>query len=113
MRARLDGGGDLPRTPPLRLQSALSWQSAAFSTELRYSHYSKQDKVETLESATGSYNLLDANVSYYLDLFDQQLAVYLKGQNLTDEDARVHTSFLKDKAPLPGRSIGLGIRGEF
>ncbi|WP_031568264.1 TonB-dependent receptor [Rheinheimera texasensis] len=113
VRARLDAGGDLPRTPPLRLQSALSWQSAAFSAELRYSHYSKQDKVETLESATGSYNLLDANVSYYLDLFDQQLAVYLKGQNLTDEDARVHTSFLKDKAPLPGRSIGLGIRGEF
>lgn len=113
VRARLDAGVDLPRTPPLRLQSALSWQSAAFSAELRYSHYSKQDKVETLESATGSYNLLDANVSYYLDLFDQQLAVYLKGQNLTDEDARVHTSFLKDKAPLPGRSIGLGIRGEF
>ncbi|MFC0049351.1 TonB-dependent receptor [Rheinheimera tilapiae] len=113
VRARLDADGDLPRTPPLRLQSALSWQSAAFSAELRYSHYSKQDKVETLESATGSYNLLDANVSYYLDLFDQQLAVYLKGQNLTDEDARVHTSFLKDKAPLPGRSIGLGIRGEF
>ena len=113
VRARLDAGGDLPRTPPLRLQSALSWQSAAFSAELRYSHYSKQDKVETLESATGSYNLLDANVSYYFDLGEQQLAVYLKGQNLTDEDARVHTSFLKDKAPLPGRSLGLGIRGEF
>jgi iron complex outermembrane receptor protein len=113
VRARLDAGGDLPRTPPLRLQSALSWQSAAFSAELRYSHYSKQDKVETLESATGSYNLLDANVSYYFDLGEQQLAVYLKGQNLTDEDARVHTSFLNDKAPLPGRSLGLGIRGEF
>ena len=113
VRARLDAGGDLPRTPPLRLQSALSWQLETISAELRYSHYSKQDKVEALESATGSYNLLDANISYYLDVFDQQLAVYLKGQNLTDEDARVHTSFLKDKAPLPGRSIGLGIRGEF
>jgi iron complex outermembrane receptor protein len=113
VRARLDAGGDLPRTPPLRLQSALSWQSAQWSAELRYSHFSKQDKVEAFESATGSYNLLDANVSYYLDLFDQQLAVYLKGQNLTDQDVRVHTSFLKDKTPLPGRSIGLGIRGEF
>ena len=113
VRARLNAGGDLPRTPPLRLQSALNWQDDAWSTELRYTHYSKQDRVEAFETTTSGYNLIDANVSYYLDLFDQQLAVYLKGQNLTNEDARIHTSFLKDKAPLPGRSFGLGIRGEF
>lgn len=113
VRARLNAGGDLPRTPPLRLQSALNWQADAWSAELRYTHYSKQDRVEAFETTTSGYNLIDANVSYYLDLFDQQLAVYLKGQNLTNEDARIHTSFLKDKAPLPGRSFGLGIRGEF
>ncbi len=113
VRARLDAGGDLPRTPPLRLQSALSWQGEALSAELRFSHYSQQKHTENFEGSLPGYNLLDANVSYYFDLGDQQLAVYLKGQNLTDEDARVHTSFLKDKAPLPGRSLGLGIRGEF
>jgi iron complex outermembrane receptor protein len=43
----------------------------------------------------------------------QELTLYLKGQNLTDETARVHTSFLKDVAPLPGRSLALGLRGRF
>lgn len=113
VRARLAAGGDLPRTPPLRLQSVLSWQADALSAELRFSHYRLQKHTERFEGSLPGYNLLDANVSYYFDLGEQQLALYLKGQNLTDEDARVHTSFLKDKAPLPGRSLGLGIRGEF
>jgi iron complex outermembrane receptor protein len=37
----------------------------------------------------------------------------LKGTNLTDTEARVHTSFLKDIAPRPGRSFALGVRGYF
>jgi iron complex outermembrane recepter protein len=34
----------------------------------------------------------------------------LRGSNLTDEEARDHTSFLKDVAPLPGRDIRLSVR---
>ena len=66
-----------------------------------------------LEQATAGYTLLDASVSYRFDLGPQQLTAYIKGQNLTDEEARVHTSFLKDLTPLPGRSVALGIRGSF
>ena len=33
--------------------------------------------------------------------------------NLTDREARVHTSFLKDVAPLPGRGFSFGIRTFF
>jgi iron complex outermembrane receptor protein len=39
--------------------------------------------------------------------------VYLRGENLLDEDARRHTSPLKEFAPLPGRSVGAGVRLEF
>ncbi len=38
---------------------------------------------------------------------------YLRGENLLDEDARRHTSPLKEFAPLPGRSIGAGVRLDF
>jgi iron complex outermembrane receptor protein len=113
VRARLVDGGDLPRTPPLRFSSELSWQSDSISADVRWTRYSKQDQVAALERATAGYSLLDASVSYYFDLGEQRLSAYVKGDNLTDREARVHTSFLKDKTPLPGRSLTVGIRGEF
>jgi iron complex outermembrane receptor protein len=36
--------------------------------------------------------------------------VFLDGNNLTNQDARVHTSFLKDDVMLPGRSASFGVR---
>jgi iron complex outermembrane receptor protein len=113
IRARLDRGGDLPRTPPLRLSSELAYEGDQISADLRLTRYFKQDKVSELESVTAGYSLLDASVSYHLSGSLQDLVLYVKGENLTDEEARVHTSFLKDKTPLPGRSLGLGIRGQF
>lgn len=113
IRARLQGGGDLPRTPPLRLSAELAYELDALSADLRASRCFKQDKVSELEQATAGYTLLDASVSYRFELGPQQLTAYIKGQNLTDEEARVHTSFLKDLTPLPGRSVALGIRGSF
>ena len=41
------------------------------------------------------------------------LYVFLRGSNLLDEDIRQHTSPLKDLAPLPGRSVHVGLRYEF
>lgn len=113
IRARLDRGGDLPRTPPLRLSSELAYEGDQISADLRLTRYFKQDKISELESATEGYSLLDASVSYHLSGTLQDMVLYLKGENLTDEEARVHTSFLKDKTPLPGRSVGFGIRGQF
>jgi iron complex outermembrane receptor protein len=37
----------------------------------------------------------------------------VKGVNLTNEEAREHTSFLKDNAPLPGRGIVVGAKVTF
>lgn len=113
IRARIQGGGDLPRTPPLRLAAELAYELDALSADVRATRYFKQDKVSELEQATAGYTLLDASVSYRFDLGAQQLTAYIKGQNLTDEEARVHTSFLKDLTPLPGRSVAVGIRGSF
>ena len=33
--------------------------------------------------------------------------------NLTDEEARLHTSSLKDITPLPGRNVTVGLRLSF
>ena len=113
IRARLNGGGNLPRTPPLRVSAELAYEQDAISADVRATRYMKQDKTATLETATDGYTLLDASVSYRFNLSTAQLTAYLKGQNLTDEDVRVHTSFLKDSTPLPGRSVAFGVRGSF
>lgn len=113
VRARLKDGGDLPRTPPLRVGTQLSYQTESLSAHLDITHYAKQDRIDASETVTDGYTLVDAFVAYDFNVMSQDMSVYLKGTNLTDEEARVHTSFLKDIAPRPGRSVGVGLRGYF
>jgi len=109
-RAQLDDGGDLPRIPPLRVGARAEYEISNWRAELSGQHYFEQDKTAALETSTDGYTLVDAQISYALS---NDLKIYLKGHNLTDEYARVHSSFLKDKAPLPARSFAVGISGNF
>ncbi|MBB1298704.1 TonB-dependent receptor [Pseudoalteromonas sp. SR41-7] len=113
VRARLKDGGDLPRTPPLRFGSELSYQTDKLSAHIHVTRYQKQDRTAPQETTTDSYTLVDASISYDLSVLNQDMSVYLRGTNLTDTEARVHSSFVKDIAPRPGRSFALGIRGYF
>ncbi|GHG72634.1 hypothetical protein GCM10010919_25070 [Alishewanella longhuensis] len=113
IRAELRRGGELPRTPPLRLLSTLSYEGNVFDADITLARYFKQSKTAELEQATSGYTMLDASVSYRFNFAGQELVTYLKGQNLLDQRALVHTSFLKDDAPLPGRGIAIGLRGRF
>lgn len=113
VRARLKDGGDLPRTPPMRFGTQFNYENERLSAHLDITRYQKQDRVAAQETQTSGYTLVDASISYDLPLFNQDMAIYLKGSNLTDTEARVHSSFIKDIAPRPGRSFALGIRGYF
>jgi len=113
VRARLKDGGDLPRTPPLRFGTEFSYQTEKLSAHIHVTRYQDQDRTAPEETATDGYTLIDASVSYDLSILNQDLSLYLKGTNLTDTEARVHSSFLKEIAPRPGRSFAFGIRGYF
>jgi iron complex outermembrane receptor protein len=116
IRAKLvnaDENSNLPRIPPMRLGAIINYQADKFDSELSVSHYFEQDETAELETSTDSYTMVDAHVNYYVDGIGDDLVIYLKGQNLTNEHARVHSSFLKDVAPLPGRNFSLGVRGSF
>lgn len=113
IRAQLRDGGDLPRIPPLRIGGRIQYEIADFDFELSASRYLKQDRVAALEDETSGYTLVDLQVNYDINRWLPGTSIYLKGQNLTDEYARVHASFLKDKAPLPARSVAVGISGKF
>lgn len=112
-RGELKDGGNLPRIPPTRIGTKLRYGSLNWGAELQAVHYFEQDKLGELETETDAYTLLDAEVSYTFVNREQDLTLFLKGSNLSDEEARVHSSFLKDKAPLPGRGFSVGVRGMF
>jgi iron complex outermembrane receptor protein len=117
IRGKLDGGSNLPRIPPMRLGVTLNYEADSYSTEFNLTRYAKQTDTSVVETSTNGYTMLDMNFNYYLDsnlsgVFDD-MTVYFKGHNLTNEHARVHSSFLKDIVPLPGRGFTLGFRGGF
>lgn len=113
VRAKLKDGGDLPRTPPLRFGSQFSYQTEHISAHFDVTRYQKQDRITDFETQTEGYTLVDASISYDLPISGNNITVYLKGNNLTNTEARVHTSFLKDIAPRPSRNLSIGVRGYF
>jgi iron complex outermembrane receptor protein len=113
VRAKLKDGGNLPRTSPLRFGLQLGYENEQLSAHFDVTSYQDQNDISDDETATEGYTLVDASISYDLDILNQDMSVYLKGTNLTDTEARVHTSFIKDIAPRPGRSFAMGIRGYF
>lgn len=113
INAQLSDGGHLPRTPPMRIGASLQYQGNNYDGELSVNHYFEQNDIAPLETATGAYSLVDMKVNYYFEGLGHDLVIYAKANNLTDEVAKVHSSFLKDVSPLPGRNFSLGIRGSF
>jgi iron complex outermembrane receptor protein len=106
-----DTGEYLPRITPLRYGIGLHYTKNGFEAAAEAEVAAKQDNTAPNELETASYTLVSAELSYEFDAPD--VFVFLRGTNLTDEDARQHTSPLKDVVPLPGRSLQLGLRYNF
>jgi iron complex outermembrane recepter protein len=103
----------LPRIPPLRAGAALRYSSGPWNAGLSLRHSFRQDQVAPGETETAGHTLLGADLSYRFTRSRAEWELFARGSNLTNEDARVSTSFLKDIAPLPGRSLTLGLRLTF
>lgn len=111
--AELQNGEPLPRTPPFRLGGQVSYTAFGLNTDIDIIRYQSQDKITEYETQTAGYTLINAHFSVDLKLLDLDTSVYLSIKNLTDTEARVHSSFLKDIAPRPGRNFSFGLRGYF
>jgi iron complex outermembrane receptor protein len=106
-----DTGDYLPRIPPRRYGIGLHFMRGGFEAATTATFYADQEKTAANELPTDSYTLLSAELSY--EFADPDVFVFLRGTNLTDEDARQHASPLKDIVPLPGRSLQVGLRYDF
>ena len=111
-RAKLSSE-DVPRIPPLRIGSSVNYVWNNWEADAEVIWYNNQTDTAELETATDGYTLLNAGVSYETHVAGVDWRVFARIDNITDEEARVHSSFLKDIAPLPGRNLQIGIRTYF
>lgn len=111
----LDNTDDnLPRIPPGRLGARFDWARGPVSADVEYYHTFEQDKVASYETPTDGYGMLNATLAYRLNIEGgSELELYVRGTNLTNELAFVHTSFVKNQSPLRGRSVVFGLRHKF
>jgi iron complex outermembrane receptor protein len=107
--AELDDGTNVPRIPPLRYGSEITWLQENWSIKLRATAVATQDKTALDETATAGHTLVDL----YFDYHFPATVLFIKGNNLRDEEIRNHTSLIKHFAPEPGRGFEAGIRYRF
>ena len=112
VRARFEDGANrnIPRTPPFRIGARVNadWQSWHGMVELV--RVGRQDDVGQYEGETAGYNMLNIGTHYTTRIGNLPAQFYARVNNLTNELAFSHTSFIKNAAPLPGRNLTAGLR---
>lgn len=110
VRATLKDGGNVPRIAPSRLGAQLRWERGGWRAALGATRTNRQDKVADNETPTAGFTLVDAHATRHFDAGNLSWELFADASNLTNQVARVHTSFLKDAVMLTGRSVAFGVR---
>lgn len=115
VRAKLKHGlGDLPRIPAGRLGGRLDGVWGPLYGDVEVYRVFEQDQIASFETRTPGYTMANMTVAYRLDLGGRTNAeIFLRGTNLANELAFNHSSFIKNAAPLRGRSLLAGFRAAF
>src|SRR5262249_29206350 len=104
----------LPRIPPWRFGAELGydWQER-LGANFEVQRVQSQHRLAPNELPTGGYTLGNAAMTYRLGTGVVTWDLLIKATNLLDEEARLHTSFLKDIAPLGRRGGMVALRASF
>jgi len=113
VKAEFDSGENVPRIPPSKVGAEVRFSGADWTGHVHVTRHGEQDDPGRLELATPEYILLSAYADYHIGLGrDSELKLFIRGDNLLDEEVRTHSSMLKNFSPEPGRAISLGLRFE-
>ncbi|HTH26949.1 MAG TPA: TonB-dependent receptor [Sphingobium sp.] len=113
VHATITGSGPAPRIPPARLLGGMEAQSERLTGRIEVEHVFDQDRVTPFETATQGYTMVNASVSFKPVAGNDKVSLLLSANNIFDVEARRHSSFLKDFAPLAGRDIRVTARVGF
>jgi iron complex outermembrane receptor protein len=113
VQAEFDGGGRPPRIPPRSLTLGLEAENPYWTGRLELVDTAEQNRVAQFETSTEGYTFINAGLAFRPSGDNGALTLRLDARNLSDEEGRVHASFLKNELPLPGRNFRLTLTTEF
>jgi iron complex outermembrane receptor protein len=119
VRARnLDTGEPLPRIAPLRLGATLAYGNGPWSARLGFDYNAAQRRVPGVGAReTDAFTLWNASIAYRMKVQRVNLTWYARIDNIGNKLAYSPTSILTTtvypNAPLPGRSLKVGLRATF
>jgi len=114
----LDTGEPLPRIAPLRLGATLAYGNGPWTGRVGFDYNAAQRRVPDVGAReTDAYTLWNASISYRMKVQRANLTWYARLDNIGNKLAYTPTSILTTtvfpKAPLPGRSLKVGLRVTF
>ena len=112
VNARLSSAktGALPRIPPLGATLAISANNDSWNLRAELEYATDQNQTAFGELPTEGYVLFNTFATYHIN---DNVTLRLSAHNLTNQDARQHTSFLKEDVPLPGRNFKTNLSLKF
>ncbi len=113
VRGTAAGGASLPAMPPWRLGCEVEFDRGPWHIAARVQRFAAQERLAAFETPTAGYVDIGFEAGLRQQRAELTLSWFLKIANLGDATERRHSSPLKDYAPLPGRSLGAGLRVEF
>ncbi len=105
--------GPAVRIPPWSVAGRGVFEGGWWTGTLEVRRLGDQNRTAAFELPTDGYTLINAKLVVRPIKAKPGLKIFLDGHNLTNQEAREHVSFLKDIAPLPGRSVRLGVGYRF
>ena len=113
VRASFDGGAHPPRIPPASLTLGVEAENAMWTGRIEMVDTAEQDRLAAFETPTDGFTFLNASLALRPGGDASTWTLRLDARNLTDEEGRVHSSFLKDDVALPGRNFRFTLLTEF
>ena len=108
-----DANDPLPRIPPLTVQAGAEYYSEWFDARLDLEWADSVDRLADFELPTDDYFLVHATLNIHPMGPDSPITAQIQARNLTDDEVRYHTSFLKDLVPAPGRDFRFSVKAAF
>lgn len=113
VRAKMEGDGNVPRIPPLRLLGGLEAQSEGLDGRVEVEWNADQQKVAAFETPTDGFTMINASLAWRPWGRDRNVSLVLSASNIFDVEARRHASFTKNYVPLAGRDLRASLRLSF
>lgn len=108
-----NGGGPVPRIPPLRLLGGVELQSGNLDLRGEVEWADDQRRTAAFETETAGFTLVNASASWRPFGRDRNIALIASVNNIFDVSARRAASFTKDYVPLAGRDFRVTARLSF